>query len=72
MKEIDIHKEATSYKICILEDFFWAYLKVSDLKMSFWCLQIFQKNNEIFSRIYAALVKSKKQGHFIPLTPLGS
>ena len=66
MKEIGIHKEATSYKICILEDFFWAYLKVSDLKMSF------QKNNEFFSRIYAALVKSKKQEHFIPLTPLGS
>ena len=44
MKDIRFHKGATSYKICILEDFFWAYLKVSDLKMSFWCLQIFQNN----------------------------
>ena len=48
MKEIGINKEATSYKICILEDFFWAYLKVSDLKMSFWCLQIFQKKTMKF------------------------
>ena len=39
--------------------------------MSFWYLQIFQKNNEMFSRISALASKmrsnQKNKGHFIPL-----
>ena len=41
-----------------------------NFKMSFWCLQIFQKTKEIFSRISALASKKKsnqKNKDFIPL-----
>ena len=41
---------------------FWIWsIKVSYFKMSFWCLQIFQKTNEIFPRISA--IASKKRSN---------
>ena len=45
------------------------FLKVSNFKMSFWCLQIFQRN--IFQDFCPSLfneVTSKKYGHFIKVS----
>ena len=61
-----LQRRPTTQTPCVM------HLKRSvNFKMSFWCLQIFQKTNEIFSRISALASKKrsnqKNLGHFIPL-----